>query len=253
MLTRRIIPCLDVREGRTVKGVNFVGLRDAGDPVELAARYAAEGADEIAFLDIAATVEGRATLADLVRRVARNVDVPITVGGGIGSEQDVERLLAAGADKVSINSAAVRTPELVDRLARHFGSQCVVLAVDADRDAAGRWHVVTHGGRTPTDLDALAWAREGADRGAGEVLLTAMTADGTRAGFALDLTGTMARALTIPVIASGGAGTTTHFADVLEAGAAAALAASVFHFGQIRISDLKRLLAARGLPIRLDR
>ncbi|MDX2286174.1 MAG: imidazole glycerol phosphate synthase subunit HisF [Bacteroidia bacterium] len=251
MLTKRIIPCLDVKDGRTVKGVNFVNLRDAGDAVALAARYAAEGADELTFLDITATVENRGTFAELVRRVAREINIPFTVGGGIRAIGDVSRLLNAGADKVSVNSAAVQRPALVDELAREFGSQCVVVAIDAGLGADGRWEVHTHGGRQPAGLDALAWAREVCERGAGEILLTSMQADGTQAGFSLDITAAMAGSLPVPVIASGGAGTEAHFAEVFGAGKAdAALAASVFHFGTIPIPRLKQYLHEAGIPVR---
>ncbi|GAB4410141.1 MAG: imidazole glycerol phosphate synthase subunit HisF [Bacteroidia bacterium] len=252
MLTKRIIPCLDIKDGRTVKGVNFVSLRDAGDPVELAARYADEGADELCFLDITATVEARDTLAELVRRVAAAINIPFTVGGGIRTVADVSRLLQAGADKISVNSAAVREPGLVDALARAFGSQCVVVAIDANQ-VGDTWYVHTHGGRTPTDREALAWAQEVADRGAGEILFTSMQADGTKSGFSLDITAAMSSRLGIPVIASGGAGTMEHFAEAFTTGQAdAALAASVFHYGEIPIPQLKAYLAARQIPVRRD-
>ena len=251
MLTKRIIPCLDIKDGRTVKGINFVNIRDAGDPVELGARYAAEGADELTFLDITATVEARETLAELVRRIAKEINIPFTVGGGIRTVQDVSRLLNAGADKVSINSAAVKTPGLVDELAREFGSQCVVVAIDTNHHADGDWYVYTHGGRTPTEKEAMAWAREVEDRGAGEILLTSMVADGTKNGFSLDITRQMSTELGIPVIASGGAGTHAHFAEAFQQGKAdAALAASVFHFGTIPIPELKTYLAEQGVPVR---
>ncbi|MBT8400900.1 MAG: imidazole glycerol phosphate synthase subunit HisF [Rhodothermia bacterium] len=252
MLTRRIIPCLDVKDGQTVKGVNFVNLRSAGDPVELSTRYAAEGADELVFLDITATIEGRATLLELVTRVAETLDIPFTVGGGIQSEQDVADLLGAGADKVSVNSAAVRDASLVDTLASEFGSQCIVVAIDARRSAGGQAFVHTHGGRTPTDIDAVKWAREVADRGAGEILLTSMDHDGTKSGFALSLTHAISTSVSIPVIASGGAGGPEHFVEAFTEGAAdAALAASIFHFGEVGIKDLKRFLRERGIPVRL--
>lgn len=251
MLTKRIIPCLDIKDGRTVKGINFVDLRDAGDPVELAAAYAEQGADELCFLDITATVEKRDTLAELVRHVAEAINIPFTVGGGIRTVADVSRLLQAGADKVSINSAAVKRPELVDELAREFGSQCVVVAIDANV-LDGEWHVFTHGGRTPTPIRAMDWAREITNRGAGEILLTSMTSDGTKAGFSLDITREMSAALPIPVIASGGAGTMAHFAEAFTDGMAdAALAASVFHFSEIPIPELKRYLAGEGIPVRM--
>ncbi len=251
MLAKRIVPCLDVRDGRTVKGTNFVGLRDAGDPVELAARYSSEGADELVFLDISATHEGRATLVDTVKRVAEQVNIPFTVGGGISEVSDIEALLAAGADKVSINSAAVRNPELIREAAANFGSQCVVLAVDAKRTSAG-WEVYLSGGRVPTGLDALEWIRRGVDLGAGEILLTSMNADGTKAGFEIGLTREVAAAVPVPVIASGGAGTMDDFAEVFVRGKAdAALAASVFHFGTIGIPELKSFLAMRGIEVRI--
>ncbi len=252
MLTRRIIPCLDVKDGQTVKGVNFVNLRSAGDPVELSSRYAAEGADELVFLDITATIEGRATLLELVTRVAETLDIPFTVGGGIQSQQDVADLLGAGADKVSVNSAAVRDPSLVNRLASEFGSQCIVVAIDARRSENAQAFVHTHGGRTPTDIDAVKWAREVADRGAGEILLTSMDHDGTKSGFALSLTREISTSVSVPVIASGGAGSPEHFVEAFTEGAAdAALAASIFHFGEVGIKDLKRFLREQDIPVRL--
>ncbi|MDX1909499.1 MAG: imidazole glycerol phosphate synthase subunit HisF [Bacteroidia bacterium] len=251
MLTKRIIPCLDIKDGRTVKGVQFVNLRDAGDPVALAAAYAAQGADELTFLDITATVEARDTLADLARRVAREINIPFTIGGGIKSISDVYRLLHAGADKISVNSAAVRRPELVDELAREFGSQCVVVAIDTDL-IAGQWRVCTHGGRTPTDRLTQDWAAEVTARGAGEILLTSMQADGAKNGFSLDITAAVSTAVSIPVIASGGAGSREHFRDAFVLGQAdAALAATVFHFGEIPVPDLKQYLAAQGIEVRL--
>ncbi len=251
MLTKRIIPCLDIKDGRTVKGINFVDLRDAGDPVELAAAYADKGADELCFLDITATMEKRDTLAELVRHVAKAINIPFTVGGGIRSVEDVSRLLKAGADKVSINSAAVKRPELVNELAQEFGSQCVVVAIDANM-LNGEWYVFTHGGRRPTEIKAIDWARAITDRGAGEILLTSMTSDGTKAGFSLDITRYMSESLPIPVIASGGAGTMAHFAEAFTRGKAdAALAASVFHFNEIPIPELKTWLAGQGIPVRL--
>lgn len=250
MLTKRIIPCLDIKNGRTVKGINFVNLRDAGDPVELAATYSQQGADELCFLDITATVEARDTLADLVLRVAQEINIPFTVGGGIRSVADVSRLLEAGADKVSVNSAAVRDPHLVDQLAREFGSQCIVVAIDTNI-YDGAWRVFTHGGRKPTPKIAIEWAREVADRGAGEILLTSMMSDGTQDGFSLDITASISEALSIPVIASGGAGTMQHFEEVFHQGKAdAALAASVFHFGTIPIPQLKNFLTKSGIPVR---
>ncbi|MEY3050988.1 MAG: hisF cyclase [Bacteroidota bacterium] len=250
MLAKRIIPCLDIRQGRTVKGVRFVELRDAGDPVELAATYAACGADELVFLDITATHEGRNTTLALVRQVADTLDIPFTVGGGISSVSDVAALLEAGADKVSVNSAAVRDPTLLDRLARRFGSQCIVLAIDAKSDGPD-WRVYLNGGRLPSRYSVLEWAREAAARGAGEILLTSMDHDGGKQGFALELTRCVSESLDIPVVASGGAGTSVHFEDVFRVGLAdAALAASVFHFGEIPLPDLKRYLHAAGIPIR---
>lgn len=250
MLTKRIIPCLDIKNGRTVKGINFVDLRDAGDPVELAAAYAEQGADELCFLDITATVENRDTLIDLVQRVAASINIPFTVGGGIRSVEDVSRLLKAGADKVSINSAAVKRPELINELAQEFGAQCVVVAIDTNL-LDGDWRVFTHGGRKPTDLKTLEWAQEVAERGAGEILLTSMTSDGTKAGFSLEITRQLSEMLPIPVIASGGAGTMQHFAEAFTAGKAdAALAASVFHFGEIPIPQLKGYLAQEGIVVR---
>ncbi|WP_287417846.1 imidazole glycerol phosphate synthase subunit HisF [Oceanithermus sp.] len=253
MLARRIVPCLDVHEGRVVKGVNFVNLVDAGDPVEAAVAYDESGADELVFLDITATHENRPLVLEMVRQVAERVFIPFTVGGGVRTLEDARALLLAGADKVSVNSAAVARPELIRELADHFGSQAVVLAIDAKRVAPGRWEVYVAGGRKPTGLDAVAWAREGERLGAGEILLTSMDADGTKAGYDLELTRAVAAAVRIPVIASGGAGTPEHFAEVFErAGADAALAASVFHFGEIPIPELKRYLAERGIPMRED-
>jgi len=250
MLTKRIIPCLDVLGGRTVKGIQFENLREAGDPVVLAEKYARDGADELVFLDISATVEERKTFAGLVSRVAEVVNIPFTVGGGIRSAQDVGRLLDAGADKISVNSAAVSRPELLDDLAREFGSQCVVIAIDARRRTDG-WVVSTHAGTKLTDHDALTWARESVDRGAGEILLTSMDRDGTKSGFDLPLTRTISTAVPVPVIASGGAGTADHFVDVFREGAAdAALAASIFHFGEIPIPKLKQLLTEAGIHVR---
>ncbi len=248
MLAKRIIPCLDVKDGRVVKGVHFVGLRDAGDPLEQARLYDRQGADELVFLDISATPEGRATTADLVRRVADQVFLPLTVGGGIRSLNDMRRLLLAGADKISLNSAAVRQPELLTLGAQRFGSQCIVLALDARRRPNG-WEVVIDGGRTPTGLDALAWAREAVARGAGEILLTSMDADGTLDGYDVELTCAVAAAVEVPVIASGGAGRPEHFAEVLAC-ADAALAASLFHDGKLTVPQLKDYLHQRGLPVR---
>ncbi len=250
MLARRIIPCLDVHAGRVVKGVNFVNLRDAGDPVEAARAYDAAGADELVFLDITATFEARSIMLDIVKRVAESVFIPFTVGGGVRSLEDARELLLAGADKVSVNSAAVRRPELIRELSEHFGSQAVVLAIDA-KQKNDSWEVYVKGGREPTGLDAVEWAREGERLGAGEILLTSMDKDGTKAGYDLALTRAVAEAVSIPVIASGGAGTMEHFLEAFTEGRAdAALAASVFHFGEIPIPELKRYLQDRGLPIR---
>ena len=250
MLAKRLIPCLDVDRGRVVKGVQFVSLRDAGDPVECAARYDAEGADELVFLDITASSDARPIVLDMVRRVADTVFLPFTVGGGVRSVEDADALLRAGADKVGVNTAAVSDPLLLERLAQRFGSQAVVLAIDGRRNGAG-WEVYVHGGRTPTGKDAVAWAREGAERGAGEILLTSMDKDGTKDGFDVELTRTVAEAVNVPVIASGGCGTVDHMTEVLTAGkASAALAASIFHFGEVRIADAKAQLAAAGVEIR---
>jgi cyclase len=250
---KRVIPCLDVDAGRVVKGTNFVGLRDAGDPVELAERYDAEGADELVFLDITATHEKRDTIVELARRTADNVFIPFTIGGGIRSVADAQQVLDAGADKVSINSAAVARPELIDELAEHFGSQCVVLAIDAKRreDDSG-WEVFVAGGRTPTGRDVIEWAREGVGRGAGEILLTSMDRDGTKDGYDLELTAAVAQAVDVPVIASGGAGDLDDLVDALKAGADAALVASLFHFGEYRVAEAKARLAEAGVPVRLN-
>jgi cyclase len=251
MQLKRVIPCLDVDAGRVVKGTNFVDIRDAGDPVELAERYDAEGADELVFLDITATHERRDTIVELARRTADNVFIPFTIGGGIRSVADAQAVLDAGADKVSINSAAVARPELIDDLAAVFGAQCVVLAIDAKARADGAgFEVFVAGGRTATGRDAVAWAREGVQRGAGEILLTSMDRDGTSDGYDLDLTGAVARAVSVPVIASGGAGRLEHLADALRAGADAALCASIFHYGQFRVADAKRHLAEAGIAVR---
>jgi imidazole glycerol-phosphate synthase subunit HisF len=251
---KRVIPCLDVDAGRVVKGTNFVGLRDAGDPVELAERYDAEGADELVFLDITATHEKRDTIVDLARRTADNVFIPFTIGGGIRSVADAQLVLDAGADKVSINSAAVARPELIDELAEHFGAQCVVLAIDAKArtgsDSAEGWEVFVAGGRTPTGRDAVAWAREGVGRGAGEILLTSMDRDGTKDGYDLGLTGAVAGAVDVPVIASGGAGELDHLVAALQAGADAALVASLFHFGEHTVAEAKTRLIEAGVPVR---
>ena len=248
----RVIPCLDVDAGRVVKGINFKQLRDAGDPVELARTYDAEGADELTFLDISASHEGRATTMEIVSRTAEEVFIPLTVGGGVSSVEDVDRLLRAGADKVAVNTAAIARPELVAEIADRFGSQVLVLSVDARR-AAGTdsgFEVTTHGGRRPAGLDAITWAARGVDLGAGEILLNAMDADGTRDGFDVELIGAVRREVAVPVIASGGAGRTEHFAPAVEAGADAVLAASVFHFGTLRIADVKRALAEASKPVR---
>ena len=251
MLSKRIIPCLDIKDGRTVKGTNFLELRDAGDPVELAMRYCEEGADELVFLDITATTEKRKTLADLVRQIATHINIPFTVGGGIQTTEDVSILLDNGADKISVNTSAVKRPDLINELALQFGSQCVVVAIDA-KLIENEWMVVTHGGRTPTPLKATDWALDVTARGAGEILLTSMENDGTKNGFALDITRRISDTVSIPVIASGGAGSMEHFADVFnEAHADAALAASIFHFREIPIPDLKRYLQEQRIPVRL--
>jgi len=251
VLAKRIIPCLDVRDGRVVKGVNFVDIRDAGDPVELARHYDRQGADEIVFLDITATSDDRATVADMVEHTAAQVFVPLTVGGGIRTLEDFQFLLRAGADKISVNSAAVKDPSLISRAAERFGSQCVVLAIDAKGRGDGTWEVVTAGGRTPTGLDAVAWAVEGQRLGAGEILLTSMDADGTKAGFDLPLTRAVTAAVTIPVIASGGCGRLADFAQVFEeTDCDAALAASLFHFGELTVPQVKEDLRRRGIPVR---
>ena len=251
MLAKRIIPCLDVRDGRVVKGVNFVNIRDAGDPVELARFYSDQGADEIVFLDITATSDGRATVADVVERTAEQVFVPLTVGGGIRTLEDFRQLLRAGADKISVNSAAVKDPGLISRAAERFGSQCVVLAIDARRRPEGSYEVVVAGGRTPTGLDAVEWARRGEALGAGEILLTSMDADGTKAGFDLEMTRAVTQAVSIPVIASGGCGSLEHFAQVFaETDCDAALAASLFHFGELTVPQVKEYLRKRKIPLR---
>lgn len=250
MLTKRIIPCLDIKNGRTVKGVNFVDLRDAGDPVELAAAYAEEGADELVFLDISATEEKRKTLAELVLHVAEQLNIPFTVGGGISSVEDVDILLKNGADKVSINSSAVKNPELINQLSEKFGSQCVVVAIDA-KNVDGQWKVHLVGGKVPTDIDLFEWAKEVEERGAGEILFTSMDHDGTKGGFANEALAKLSEELNIPIIASGGAGSIQHFIDTFQEGKAdAALAASVFHFKEIEIWELKKQLKAAGVPVR---
>ncbi len=252
MLARRIIPCLDVTDGRVVKGTKFVNLRDAGDPVEAAAEYNRQGADELVFLDITASSDGRATMIDVVERTAGQCFMPLTVGGGIRREEDIRAMLLAGADKASLNTAAIAEPDVIRRAARAFGSQCVVVAIDAKRDPArGAWTVYTHGGRKPTDLDAVEWAREAVRLGAGEILLTSMDADGTKAGYDIALTRAVSCAVTVPVIASGGAGTLEHLAEALDDGRAdAVLAASIFHFGEFTIAQAREFLSARGVPVR---
>ncbi|MEE3225247.1 MULTISPECIES: imidazole glycerol phosphate synthase subunit HisF [Leeuwenhoekiella] len=251
MLTKRIIPCLDIKNGRTVKGVNFVDLRDAGDPVELAAKYAETGADELVFLDISATEERRKTLADLVLRVAEKINIPFTVGGGISSVEDVDVLLQNGADKVSINSSAVKNPQLINDLAAKFGSQCVVVAIDA-KQINGKWTVHLVGGKVPTELDLFEWAKEVETRGAGEILFTSMDHDGTKNGFADEALAKLSTMLNIPIIASGGAGAMQHFTDTFVNGKAdAALAASVFHFHEIDIPELKQVLKENNIPVRI--
>lgn len=251
MLTKRIIPCLDIKDGRTVKGINFINIRDAGDPVELGAAYAQQGADELVFLDISATNENRKTLVELIKQIAAHVNIPFTVGGGISSINDVAPLLEAGADKVSINSAVVRNPNLIDELAKAFGSQFVVLAIDA-RKVINQWVVHTHGGSKPSDKLLFSWAREGQDRGAGEILFTSMDHDGTKQGFACDPLAKLNNLLQIPVIASGGAGAAHHFLEAFTVGKAdAALAASLFHFGELKIPELKNYLKSNAINIRL--
>lgn len=251
MLAKRIIPCLDVRDGKVVKGINFVGIKEVGDPVELAKQYSDSGADEIVFLDITASHEGRATMLDVVRRTAEVVFVPLTVGGGIRTIDDVRDTLRAGSDKVGINSAAVRNPELINEAAKLFGRQCIVAAVDAKRVDDGSWHVVINGGRIDTGKDLLEWVQELEQRGAGEILLTSMDADGTKAGYDLEMTKAVCDLVNIPVIASGGAGSVDDFADVFAAaGCDAALAASLFHYGELTIDEVKDAMRARGIPAR---
>ena len=251
MLTKRIIPCLDVRDGRTVKGTNFVNLRDAGDAVELAKFYSANGADELVFLDIAATIEKRKTLSELVKRVAAEINIPFTVGGGIKTVEDIEILLSAGADKVSINTSAVKNPNILSDAARQFGSQCVVLAIDAKK-VGNDWRVYLNGGRVETDLDAIEWAKRGVDAGAGEILLTSMDADGTKNGFEIELTRLVSETVNVPVIASGGAGVAEHFVEIFTEGKAdAGLAASIFHFREIEIPALKNYLREQNIEVRI--
>ena len=247
---KRIIPCLDVKDGRVVKGVNFVGLRDAGDPVEVASRYNEEGADEITFLDIMASSDNKDTIVDIVAQVAKEVFIPLTVGGGIRKLDDIYKLLNVGCDKVSVNSAAIKRPELIDESAKRFGSQCIVTAIDVKR-SGNKYHVFLNGGRVDTGLDAVEWAKEVVNRGSGEILLTSMDADGTKAGFELNITEQISKAVSVPVIASGGAGTMKHIKDAFDCGADAALAASIFHYKEIDIMDLKHYLHDNGVAVRL--
>ena len=248
---KRIIPCLDVKDGRVVKGVNFVGLKDAGDPVEVARRYNEEGADELTFLDITASSDNRDTIVDIVAEVAREIFIPLTVGGGIRKLEDIYKLLNVGCDKVSVNSAAIKRPELIDEGAKRFGSQCIVTAIDVKQNEKGSYNVYLNGGRVDTGIDALEWAKEVVDRGAGEILLTSMDADGTKAGFELNITEQISKAVNVPVIASGGAGTMEHIKEAFEHGADAALAASIFHYKEIDIMDLKHYLHQNNIPVRL--
>jgi cyclase len=252
LLTKRIIPCLDIKDGRTVKGVNFENIRDAGDPVELGALYAQQGADELVFLDITATNEKRKTLRELVVRIAHHINIPFTVGGGISSVDDVSALLQNGADKISVNTSAFKRPALIAELSREFGSQCVVLAIDTRQEADGEWVVYLNGGRIRTEAKCAEWARQAVDLGAGEILLTSMNHDGTKQGFAIDITRKLAETLPVPIIASGGGGTMAHFVDIFEAGKAdAALAASIFHFKEIAIPELKGYLHTHRIPVRI--
>jgi cyclase len=251
-LTKRIIPCLDIKDGRTVKGTNFVNLRDAGDPVELGAFYAQQGADELVFLDITATNERRKTLSQLVNRIAHHINIPFTVGGGISSVEDVSVLLQNGADKISVNTSAFKRPELIKELEKQFGSQCVVLAIDTKKEEDGEWYVYLNGGRVKTDIKCFDWAKRGVELGAGEILLTSMNHDGTKQGFALDITRRLAESLPVPIIASGGGGTMQHFVDVFEEGRAdAGLAASIFHFKEVGIPELKRYLQEHNVNVRV--
>ncbi len=251
MITKRIIPCLDIKDGRTVKGTNFINLRDAGDPVELGAMYARDGADELVFLDITATIEKRKTLSELVNRISHHINIPFTVGGGISSVEDVYLLLQNGADKISVNTSAFRNPQLINSLSAEFGSQCVVLAIDTKKEDDGEWYVYLNGGREKTSVKCLDWALQGVDRGAGEILLTSMNHDGTKEGFSLDITGLLSKRLPVPVIASGGAGNAGHFLEVFQkASADAALAASIFHFRELGLKDLKDYLAEHGVAVR---
>lgn len=251
MLTKRIIPCLDVTDGRVVKGTKFLNLRDAGDPVECAIAYNDQGADELVFLDITASSDERNTMVDVVRQTAEQCFMPLTVGGGIRTTEDMRKMLLAGADKVGVNTAAVNNPDVVSEGAKAYGAQCIVVAIDAKRNDAGSWTVYTHGGRKPTELDAIEWAREVENRGAGEILLTSMDSDGTKAGYDIELNAAVSEAVRIPVIASGGAGNLEHMADVLKAGKAdAVLAASIFHFGEFTVADVKKFLGNEGIPVR---
>jgi imidazole glycerol-phosphate synthase subunit HisF len=252
MLTRRIIPCLDIKDGRTVKGINFEDIRDAGDPVELAMRYSESGADELVFLDITATVEKRKTLIDLVKRISARINIPFTVGGGISTVDDVALLLQNGADKISVNTAAYKNPDLIQNLSNAFGSQCVVLAIDTKKEMDGEWYVYLNGGRTKTETKTIDWAKQAVNLGAGEILLTSMNNDGTKNGFALDITALLSNQLPIPIIASGGAGCMQHFKSVFEnANADAALAASIFHYKEVEINELKKYLHQQNINVRL--